>query len=200
MIIYGSKASRLACETYNGKCPSCEEQNTVNFYIDQNYAHVFWIPSFPTGKKVFSECSNCKQVLKKKEFTNLMTESYENVNLRVKTPFWSFSGLVLFAIFLSAIFYMDKLKDEKNAKLILEPRAGDIIELKMDIKEYTLLKIENVIDDSVFVYFNNYETNMPSGLNDLYNEENFSDELYILFKKDLKEMFDEGKVIDIKRK
>ena len=198
MVVYGTKATQLAKETVTEKCPNCGTQNSIEMYVFQKYAHVFWIPLFPTGKTAVSECSHCKQVLKQKEMPAALKASYDNVKAQSKTPIWTFSGLALLAVLISFGVYTDKQNAALNAKLILEPRAGDIFEIKTVDNNYTLYKVESVVGDSVLIAANNFETNKMSGLRDL-KVKGFSTELFSYHKNELKTMLESGEIMDIER-
>ena len=198
MVVYGTKASQLAKESVTEKCPNCGTQNSIEMYVFQKYAHVFWIPLFPTGKTAVSECSHCKQVLKQKEMPAALKASYDNVKAQAKTPIWTFSGLALLAVLISFGVYTDKQNAALNAKLILEPRAGDIFEIKTVDNNYTLYKVTSVAGDSVLIAANNFETNKISGLRDL-KVKGFSTELFSYHKNELKTMLESGEIMDIER-
>lgn len=202
MIIYGSKATQVVTENLTDKCSSCGTQNSIRITVFQKYAHVFWIPFFPIGKTGVTECSHCKQVLHKKEFTGNLNRSYETLKSNSKTPIWTFSGLALLSGLLIFGIISSKVNDEKNAKLILTPQKGDIYEVKMDYKQYTLYKVDNVVGDTVFVLVNQYETNKITGLTDIKNkgDQSFIQEPLPLLKTELNSMFEKGKIIDIDRK
>ena len=198
MIIYGTKAKELAKESITEKCPNCGTQNSIEMYVFQKYAHIFWIPLFPTGKTAVSECSHCKQVLKQKEMPAPLKASYDNVKAQAKTPIWTFSGLALLAVLISFGVYSENQDAARNAKLITEPKAGDIFEIKTVGNNYTLYKVESVAGDSVLIAANNFETNKLSGLRDL-KVKGFSTELYSYHKNELKMMLESGEIMDIDR-
>ena len=201
MIIFGSNTKQIATETSPDQCPNCGAYNSVQLYVVQKYAHVFWIPFFPTGKSIVSQCNNCKQALKLKEMPSAMALSSDNLKSQSKTPVWTFAGLALVAIIVTLGFINEKKKDEKNARLILAPQTGDIFEIKTDRDQYTLYKIDDVQGDSVFIRINNYETNKVTGLDDLKRkgENAYSEDVFSITKSDLKKMMDKGDVIDIDR-
>jgi hypothetical protein len=202
MIIYGSKATQVATENLSDKCSSCGTQNSIQMTVFQKYAHIFWIPFFPIGKTGATECSHCKQVLQKKEFTENLNSSYETLKSNSKMPIWTFSGLALLSILIIWGVKSNNETAEINAKLILTPQKGDIYEIKKDYKQYTLYKVNNVAGDTVFVFVNQYETNKITGLTDLKNkgDEAFIQEPLPLVKTELKSMLEKGEIIDIDRK
>ncbi|NLO71197.1 MAG: zinc-ribbon domain-containing protein [Porphyromonadaceae bacterium] len=151
MIIYGSKATQIGTADIDEKCPNCETQNSVNMVIIQRYAHVFWIPFLPIGKKALTQCSHCQQVLEKKEFPSNFRGYYEALKIRSKTPVWTFSGAALLAFFILWIVIGGIQNDKRDAKLILSPEAGDIYKFKTEEGQYTLFKVENVVGDTVLL-------------------------------------------------
>ena len=202
MIIYGSKATQIATENINHMCSNCGTSNSIQITVFQKYAHVFWIPFFPIGKTGVTQCSNCKQVLEKKEFTEILKGSYNTLKATSKTPVWTFSGLALLCLLIIFGVISGKEKDEKNAKLILSPQKGDIYEVKIDYKQYTLYKVDTVAGDTVFILINEYETNKIRGLEGLKKrgDEAFMLEPLPIVKTKLKSMLEKGEIIDIDRK
>ena len=202
MIIYGSKTKQLAKEVLIEKCPNCGTQNSIELYLFQKYAHVFWIPFFPIGKTAVSQCEHCKQILKLKEMSSSLKTSYENLKSQVKTPIWTFAGIALLAILISFGIWNDKENDAKNANLILAPQVGDIFEIKTQENQYTLYKVESVESDSAAIRINQFETNKKSGLTSLKakGESAYSEDIYSFSKKELKVMLQKGEILDIDRK
>lgn len=199
MIVYGTKSKELAKEILTDTCQNCGTQKSIDMYIFQKYAHIFWIPFFPIGKTGLSQCDHCKQVLKLKEMPENLTASYDNLKAQTKTPIWMFSGLALIAILITFVVISDKKKDEKNAQLIVNPQAGDIFEVKTKDNQYTLYKVEQVEDDSVFIIMSMYEANKKSSLNNL-KKKDYTIDTYGFSKSELKEMLNNGEILDIDRK
>src|SRR4051812_15178616 len=137
MIIYGTKTTQLAKETCSQTCSSCGTQNNADLYVFQNYAHVFWIPLFPIGKTGVAQCGHCKKVLRLKEMSPTLKMFYDNLRSNTKTPVWTFSGMALIALFVVSAIVSDQKKDQRNAALILAPKAGDIFEIKTEANQYT---------------------------------------------------------------
>jgi hypothetical protein len=202
MLVYGTRSKLLAKELVTDKCPNCGTQNSTEIHVFQKWAHVFWIPFFPIGKVAASECGHCKQVLKEKEMTSSMQTVLQDVKSRSKTPIWTFSGLALLAVLIVVGVINDKKKDEKIAKLILAPLAGDVFEMKTPESQYTLYKVAAIQGDSVMIRPNNMETNKPSGLTKIkaQGDAGYAEETFSVSKAELKSWFDKGEIIDIERK
>jgi hypothetical protein len=201
MIIYGVKNKQLLKESVMDKCPHCGTQNNIDIHIFEKYAHVFWIPFFPTDKTGVSECKHCKQVLKLKEMPDALRNSYENLKPQTKTPIWMFSGLALIVAFVTIAIITGKQKDERNGQLIITPQKGDVYEIKTDDRNYTLYKIAEVQNDSVYIHPSNFQSNKASGLAELKRKGNsvYSEDLIGFSKTELKQMLDKGEIRDIER-
>lgn len=50
-------------------CSHCGQTNTLSAVVQPNYFHVFWLPLFKIGTSRYAECSHCKGVYYKEEFT-----------------------------------------------------------------------------------------------------------------------------------
>lgn len=199
MIIYGSRNIELAKEHILDKCPHCGTSNSIDMHVFQKYAHVFWIPFFPMGKTGVSQCDHCKQILKVKEMPDSLRQSYENLKTSSKTPVWTFAGIALVVGLITLGIISDKKNDEKNAQLITAPQTGDIFEIKIKERQYTVYKVKEVSKDSVYLLVNNYEVNKRSGIDELKSKD-YATDVYALSKGELKKMFDSGEIIDIERK
>ena len=99
MIIYGSRGKHLISEEVGGvECTHCKQQATHIISVFGRYAHIFWIPFFPLGKKGVSECNHCKRTLEPKEMSASLKLVYQKINGVTKTPFWFWSGLILIGV------------------------------------------------------------------------------------------------------
>ncbi len=201
MIVYGVRSKELAKEMVSHTCENCGTQNSIDLYVFQKYAHVFWIPFFPAGKTGVSVCNNCKQVLKLKQMPPQLAERYERLRSEEKTPVWMFSGLGVLAVLIVAGVIFSKQKDEKNALLITSPHQGDVFEVRTKEQQYTLYKVYEVKGDSAYIQLSNYETNKPSGLVDLKAKgaAAYTQDIYSFSKTELQQMLQSGEIIDIQR-
>lgn len=198
MIVFGTSTRQIATEIINDKCLNCGNQFTIQLNILQRYLHLFWIPFLPVGKIGITRCTHCHEILEQSNFTYTLTETYYNIKLNSKTPIWTFSGLVLVLIIISVGIFLSKQNDAKNAQIILTPQRNDIYEVKLSNQNYTLYKVNKVTKDSVFLVQNQFETNSITGLSEL-EEKGYSEEAFPLIRSDLKNMFEKGEIIDIKR-
>ena len=125
MIISGRKASRLgSVDIPNSTCDYCEQGNTQQLTVFGKYAHIFWIPFFPIGRKAISECKHCKRTIEQKDFSPRLMEQYKFVKSSIKRPFWHWSGLGFIAIifFYSAILRCGVEPDPRMELLLQDER------------------------------------------------------------------------------
>lgn len=198
MIIYGAASKEIGSGKMRATCVNCEEPNTINMFIMQSYAHIYWIPLFPVAKKVISECTNCKHVVEKKHFSEKYKNGYEEIKSRTKTPIWMYTGLGIIAVIIIAAFTTSKLNDSENAELVLSPQKGDIYEIKLSSNEYTIYKVDKVEGNTVYLFENEYATDKSSGIKDLLQKP-FFEESSPVMKTDLKVMLEKGQIMDIER-
>jgi hypothetical protein len=202
MIIYGSRATQVAKEIANEKCPQCGTQHSTDIHVFQRYAHVFWIPFVPIGKIGASECHHCKQVLREKEMSPGLKKDYQNIRSRAKTPVWTFIGLALVGFAIVYGTFESSKKSARNATLALAPQRGDLLEIKTKSNQYTVYKVEDVQADSVYVRPSQYETNKMSGLAKIEGKEEaaWSEDLAVMSTKHIKTLYDKGTILNIIRK
>lgn len=201
MIFYGTKGSHLQSKKTNGiKCDNCNEITPHTISVYGKYGYLYWIPVFPMGKKVFSECTNCNATNDFKGMNEKLRHVTADFKRNTKTPIWYWSGLGVIAILITVIYYFSLQHDEDVKNYINEPAAGDVIEFRnTDTNYYSTLRIESVTKDSIFVIQNNYETDKKSGVSKIDKAKNYDTAPFGIGKNQLKEMFDKGVFYDINR-
>jgi hypothetical protein len=202
MIIYGSRATQLAKETISDPCPHCQRSNSLDMYVFQRYAHVFWIPFFPVGKTGASQCSHCKQVMKFKEMPSVIRTAYHNVAAKMKAPLWTFIGVALVGLLIINGIIQSGIHDSRTSALLKSPQTGDILEVKKGAELFTLYKVADVRPDSVVILPLLYSVNQQSGLSKLESGKyaQFSDEPKMYSRESLSVLLHKGEILDVIRK
>lgn len=200
MIIYGrSGAKNVQTKSIpNASCPSCES-NSLEASIYSSYAHLYWIPLFSLGKKSFVQCCNCGKEFSKKERPEQAAHKILELKSDYRIPISHFAGVFLFALMIMGFNYSDRQDRKEDQALLLSPVTGDIYELKIDAKEYTTFKVLDNEEDSVAIIYNIYATNKAAGLPEINKAENYTDDIYVIGKNELAEMFEDGTILDIER-
>jgi hypothetical protein len=201
MIIFGTRSTLLLKERLFEKCHKCGSSDRIDMYIYQQYAHVFWIPFFPSSKQGISECTSCKERYEARYMPSHLLSAFLNVRDKTKTPFWTFGFIGLLAIGIAAGVYFDIEDTKKDAQYILSPKEGDEYEVKTNDDTYTLNKVVKIDGDSITLLLNRWETDELSGLSKIKDRDNrgYSDETMTVTRRELKEMWDEDRIVEVER-
>ncbi|MGI9544475.1 MAG: zinc-ribbon domain-containing protein [Cyclobacteriaceae bacterium] len=160
MIIYGSnERDILSKELPHQSCQNCQTKGSIVAQVNQRYAHVFWIPIFPVGKPVYSICSNCKQVLKKKEMDESLKREVMDAKSESRTPLYSFAGLGILVLLVAFFTYQSAQTDNKESGYLSEPKVEDVyvIETREEGKKaYYFGKVAALAGDTVYLNYSNY--------------------------------------------
>jgi hypothetical protein len=200
MIFFGRKASVLRTEElYGVNCPNCQTSNSLQGVVFGSYAHVYWIPFFPLGKKLATQCRHCKQAVEESELSPAVFSVVQSLRHDVRTPVWNFAGLGVVAV-LGVLGTISGNKNaEENRQLLASPAVGDKYELKLGYKDYTIYKVSRVQGDSVYFAVNQYSVNKTRGLSKIDKPENYIDDALGLSHQDLERMQTAGEIVDIER-
>lgn len=99
MILFGRKAHHLAVEELpSKKCSKCGKKEVV-ISLFQKYFHILWIPIFPIKKAAATQCTSCRNVELKGDFTEEVKELELQMKKKYRTPFWTFAGLYSAIVF-----------------------------------------------------------------------------------------------------
>ncbi|RNC91737.1 MAG: zinc-ribbon domain-containing protein [Allomuricauda sp.] len=59
------------------RCAFCNQSGTLSAVTQPNYFHLFWLPLLKIGTSRYAECSHCKRVYYKEEFTKEMNRALD---------------------------------------------------------------------------------------------------------------------------
>jgi len=200
MIIYGHNSSNLENSNPNSlKCPSCENNGTTELHLFGKYATLFWIPMFPMGKNVVSECNHCKAVLEKKQMPQDFNIHIDNLKSKAKTPIWNWAGLTILAGVITWATFQSQQHDKDVLVYAEVPAVHDLYDVKLDNGSYTTYRVTNIANDSIHFKMNDYEISKSSKLYQIDKDENYSDDVYTMHKSFLIELQKDGTIMDISR-
>jgi hypothetical protein len=199
MIVYGTKATLIKSDYITEPCPNCKTNSSIQINIYQRYAHIFWIPFFPIGKTGVSVCAHCKQVLKSKDMPASLRLSYENLKLQSKIPIWNFAGIGIVAVIVIAVIISDNQTTKKINQLVMAPKAGDVLQIKVKEDNYTLYKVTRIYKDSVYLVIANFQTNQQDDLDNIATK-GYDTVENALSKAEYTGLNTDEKILDIDRK
>jgi len=182
----------------NNKCRCCEAEDSITVLPYHGYFHLFWIPTFPVGTQYEIACQKCNT-----QYNKYQIEIDKDTKKEIKKPVWLFSGLFIILTFIAFIAISASIsgadKKRELEEFVNNPKSGVLLEAKMD-KEYTLINVIRVTDDSVFVRYHEYVAQRKSQLSDLqkgiYNNA-FDEDVIPYSKSGLKGMAEQGYIIGI---
>lgn len=80
ILFFGTKRGKQKTQKLlNSSCNHCSQIGTLTAVLQPNYFHLFWIPLFKIGTSRFAECSHCKKVYSKEEFTLEMKQQLDSL-------------------------------------------------------------------------------------------------------------------------
>lgn len=146
MLLIWGKKTRLIKMYYDedSQCEVCKK-TSINYFVNQTYYDLFWIPVFPLLKSVGTYCSNCQNM--KSEVFNQKSSDYEK---QTKTPIYMHTWLIIFILVLIyAIINTIHIND-------IEGQKKKTIGRKSDIQEYSNQGMEYKNTDTRIFMFENF--------------------------------------------
>lgn len=201
-MITGIHKNQIGTEPLSGDCFACGAQNSLQLNIYQRYFQLFRLPLFPAGKTGNSYCMHCSRTLNEEEMSISMQHTYRNVKMLSRTPLYTFSGSLLILLIIGSISYTRDLSRQHTMDLMIQPHQGDVYEIQLAEEHYTLYKVLDVTDDTVFLLMSQYETDRQRGLNQLHQkgERAYSHKPVSLARKELLHLLQTKQILDVERK
>lgn len=201
MVFYGTKAKNIHNgQLKNVKCPNCENETSMTYSVFGKYAHVYWIPFFPIGKVGVTECDSCKRTFEIKELPENIKTKYQREEEKngAKTPIWFFSGLFIVAAIAVFGYFASQQTAANELSYLEKPEVGDVYEYQTETGYYSSMKLQSIVEDSLFFYLNEMETNKKSGISDIDKAANYK-VIYGYSKAEIKQLYTDKDIYEINR-
>lgn len=148
-------------------CEHCDEISNQEISVFGRYLHFFWIPIFPLGRKVVSECTYCKKTIPKGEFSPALQQSYQKNKSKAKRPLRHWFGLGLIGVLIVAIIIIDANVEEDPRSVLLDDDMNLMTENPTMESDSISYKIKQAFDEltteemdpSEFEYFTKVQNN-----------------------------------------
>lgn len=160
-----SKIGRF--DVSNTVCQQCGKQEIQDVTVFGRYLHVFWIPVFPLGRKVVSECCGCYTTIKKREFTPQLKRGLEQHKSEARRPIWHWSGSIILGLLIALIAFIggnavsdprsDLLQADLNA-MVSNPTL-EFDSVSYAIKEILDFSVVDELQPQRFKYFTKVDSN-----------------------------------------
>jgi hypothetical protein len=195
LFIFGKRFATIGRYTDNDHiCYPCKAfDRDVRVY--RPYFHFCLIPVFPIGGKQFElRCRNCG------DETNLESV-VGHFGKRAKTPFYLYSGLILFAGLAVFWFCWNKTTQRNKIEFVGNPKVGDVYTISEENNTgttYYFLRVMAVNRDSVIAFHSNldYDGFVSSLADDDYFVKN---DTVVMAKKELGKMLERDEIYSVKR-
>ena len=201
MVFFGSKSSKLLERQINNVvCTYCNNPTSMTYTLFGEYAHVYWIPMFPLGRKNFVECNSCKRTFKMNELPESTNHKVRKERESAKTPLWYFSGLTIIILGIGYGAWASNKNDENNSEFIKTPKIGDVYSIDGSSNGlFSSMKVTEVTGDSVYVLINDYETDKRSGISSINKNKNYTSATFSFSKEEIINLYDDKTIFDIER-
>lgn len=195
MIIYGYREATLKAGTFEGAvCPHCGQQGHVACAVYSRHAHIMWIPLFPIYKRMEIWCQQCGEQSQIMNYPGEIQEQMRSFKRAQKPRIWQFLGLILFVVFIGSSIISGQREKANTKKYLEAPALNDVYCFKYD-NEYSLMKIAQIQEDSVFFLNNEYYTTKMSDVKKLHRA-NFYEQgiIYAYSMDELQELYDDKEI------
>jgi hypothetical protein len=200
MIFYGTNSSRLKDgQISNVTCPNCENLTSMTYSVFGKYAYLYWVPVFPIGKVNVLECNHCKRTYDLKELPEQIKRKFE-IEKHNGIPILHFSGLAVIACIIGYFSFASSNEKKEEAIFSKNPKINDVYYVEAFTKgRYTSMKVTDVINDSVYVVFNDYEIDRRYQVDDIDISENYTTATDKYSIEEIIDLFNEDIIFDIER-
>lgn len=200
MIIYGYREATLQSVVFDGAvCPHCGQQGHVAGAVFSRHAHVMWIPLFPIYKRMEIWCQHCGETSERYSYPNEIQVQMKDFKRSQKPRIWQFAGLFLVAAFIISVIISGRRETANTETYFKDPKVNDVYCIQVD-KEYTLMYIDEIEDDSIIFICNDYFAYKLSEAKWLHRPNFYDyDTRWAYSRDDLKERFDGKKIREIWR-
>jgi hypothetical protein len=140
----------------NQRCEHCGS-GSLRAHTVVNYVHMFWIPLFPVGKQIATECTHCKAVQKGKEVSKAIKEEAARQQAIAPIPKYLFVGTVALIAFAGFLYYNVQTQRARTADYVASPITGDcfvvnyeeVFGVSEDDLRYGVMRVNFASSDSV---------------------------------------------------
>ncbi|MDD2983695.1 MAG: hypothetical protein PHQ74_09930 [Crocinitomicaceae bacterium] len=195
MLIYGKRKIRIKkYDDFHIQCENCSACKQ-RFSVYQAYYHLFFIPIYPASQKsIKTICLNCKDSFNEQKVLHYLAKT--------KTPFYLYTGLILFASLFISVIYSNINTQNKKQEYAENPKVNDVYLMNKkdedDNSSYFFVKIKRISGDTVEVIHNAYEY---SRFISKFDTADYFDksERSLFLKSELKAYIHDRKITSIKR-
>jgi len=140
----------------NQRCEQCGS-GSLRAHTVVNYVHLFWIPLFPVGRQIATQCSHCQVVQKGKEVSKAIKDEANRQQAVAPIPKYLFVGTVAAVIFAGFLFFNVQAQRANTADYVVAPMQGDcfvvnyeeVFGVSEDDLRFGVMRVQSADTDSV---------------------------------------------------
>lgn len=198
LIYYGTGSKHIATEVVVVRCDQCSKTTPHEILVFQKYGHLYGLPFVPASKETVSRCTICRTRLREYEMTPAIASHSKEIRNKTRTRWWTFVGFLVVGILISTIVLTASMERNKNSSSIANCKPGQIYTIDLEYGYHTLVKIDRINGDTVFLILNSHEVSSLTGVDDLAYIGNFTSEPFPVLKYELIKMAQDGDLSDFK--
>lgn len=208
MFFFGTKTKSIRKGTVtNVWCDYCDTEGPMGYDFRQKYFHLYFIPFIPLKRKVEVCCESCHMVFEEKDQSSDIEKKLNRVKDRhpIRTPVWSFSGIILLGILTTWAFWQSGRHDVVEADYIKNPKKGDVyfIESESNPKNYTTIhttwRVDKVDEDNVYITRNDTSVTKYTKVFAILNVRYYTDKKDVYPRKKIEELYKKDSIISVTR-
>lgn len=140
----------------NQRCEHCGS-GSLRAHTVVNYVHIFWIPLFPVGRYLATECNHCQAVQKGKEIPDAIKQEARRQQALAPFPRYLFAGTAAVAVLAGFLFFNARAEQERTADYVAAPAVGDcfvvdyeqVFGVSEEDLRYGVMRVQSADADSV---------------------------------------------------
>lgn len=180
-------------------CPSCGATHSMRLEVGCRVYHYIFLPVYANHREVSVHCGTCAKNFEPKYFPNIPKMLIAELK-KTPYPWYYFIGrgicIILTVLFIISIVEHFIVSKSTLANSIDSVGKGDVIVYEVENGKKTTLYVTNEERDTMYVRLNSKVVHKDE-LSEIDTPDNYVKEVTIFTKKKLREMADEGKVLDI---
>ncbi|TRX70760.1 hypothetical protein [Carboxylicivirga sp. M1479] len=143
--------------------------------------------------------SSLQKSCEPKEMNEDLKQAYKTMKSDTKIPFWHFSGAFIIVFLISLLTISNKAEAQDELLYLESPLSGDVYEYENGPERFSTLKVVEVSEDSVYFLYNNYDFSQRAGIEEIDVDSCYSEDIYMMSRQELKDMYSSGTIYDINR-
>jgi len=195
LIIYGTNETSVDAIRPRGiRCPNCKAENQMLVEKKAKFVHLMLIPLFPIKIIHSYTCKACNEAFHLSDMSGESKAHFKQFKSKKMIPFWLFSGPLLILIAVGWTGYNKIGKEDQMFERLNSKNQNQIIEYETVTSMYSTIKTCKITSDSVWFFYNNYETEHYSDINQITASKNYAADTTKIRKEALTTLLEQGEI------